>query len=144
MKRYSILVLVTFASMLGWAFTAEHFTNNYRKELTDHSWQVVKMQYKATYGFVNFKFPYRVSFTDSGLDVRLEKNQCGAKIRLTKNTFQIVDAGAECSTMCCDSPQGTRFAQALTSKFAKTYQIKNNQLIVKDKNYTFWFQRLKK
>ncbi|OJJ15539.1 hypothetical protein BKI52_37270 [marine bacterium AO1-C] len=144
MKKLSIFVFVSFASMLGWAFTADHFAKNYQRELINSAWQVKKMQYKSTYAIINFKKPYTVNFSDDNVSFQLEKNQCGAELLLAANTFRIGDQGGICSTMCCDSPQGSKFAQALTSKLVKKYQIKGNQLIIKDKNYTFWLEKLKK
>lgn len=127
--------------MLGWAYTAENFTKDQRGELTQSTWEVVKMQYKASYAMTNFKHHYKVSFTQNSLAVSLEKNQCGATVQLSSNSFKIAEPGGICSTMCCDSPLGSKFAQAITSKLLKRYQIKDNQLIIKDKHYTFWLEK---
>ena len=144
MKSLSIFVFVSFASLLGWAFTADHFANNYQKGLINYTWRAVKMQHKGNQALVDFKHPYKVDFTSKGLNFQLEKNQCGTDIKLTGDTFEIGPQGSLCSTMCCDSAQGSRFAKALTSRLVKKYQIKGNQLIINDKNYTFWLEKLKK
>jgi len=144
MKKLSIFVFISFASMLGWAFTSDHFANHSQRDLTSHTWQAVKMQYKSNYELVDFKNPYKVVFTENSLSIQLEKNQCGTDIQLKTNSFQIGPQGNICSTMCCDAPEGSKFAQALGSKLVKKYQIKGNQLIIKDKNYTFWLEKIKK
>lgn len=136
-----LFVVITFVGMLCWAFTAEHFVKNFQHELLESEWKIEKMQHRSAYELMSFENAYKVRFTKNALTFDLEKNSYNTQILLKHNIFRTEGC---ISAVCCDTKQGVTFAQAITSRLRKSFQIKRDELVIKDAKYTFWLKKVRK